>query len=289
MNGTLLVTLATSLLMAAPAFAQIDLSGEWAPVRAEDHTPNPNVLPGDYVGLPINDAARMRADTWSASQWTLPEWQCRPHPVGYITRGPSDLRISKEVDAVTRETTSFRVEWLRSIVHAVYLDGRPRPSKYAAHTWGGFSTGEWMGNTLKITTTHVKDGYIRRSGVHRSDKATLIQYLTRRGDILTWTIITYDPVYLSEPLIRTTEYRLALTQQIPAYPCTVVTEVERPKGVVPHDLPGMNTQLTAYASYYKVPYEASKGGAETMYPEYQKTLKQMMAAGQSSAQRSVAP
>ena len=58
------------LLGAAPAFAQIDFSGEWAPIRAEDHTPNPNVLPGDYVGLPISDAARMRADTWSASQWT---------------------------------------------------------------------------------------------------------------------------------------------------------------------------------------------------------------------------
>jgi hypothetical protein len=142
-----------------------------------------------------------------------------------------------------------------------------------------------MGNTLKITTTHVKDGYIRRSGVHRSDKATLVQYLTRRGDVLTWTIITYDPVYLSEPLIRTSEYRLALTQQIPAYPCTVVTEVERPKGVVPHELPGANEELTAYADYYKIPYEASKGGAETMYPEYQKKLRQLIAAGQSTAKR----
>ena len=46
MNGTLLATLMISLLMAGPAFAQIDLSGEWAPIRAEDHTPNPNVLPG---------------------------------------------------------------------------------------------------------------------------------------------------------------------------------------------------------------------------------------------------
>ena len=166
----------------------------------------------------------------------------------------------------------------------VYLDGRPRPSKYASHTWSGFSTGEWIGNTLKITTTHVKDGYIRRSVLYRSDKATLIQYLTSRSDILTWTIITYDPVYLTEPLIRTKEYRLTPTQQIPPYPCTVVTEVERPKGVVPHYLPGTNQELTAYANYYKIPYEASKGGAETMYPEYQKKLKQMTATVRSSSQ-----
>ena len=84
--------------------------------------------------------------------------------------------------------------------------------------------------TLKIKTTHVKESYIRRSGVFRSDRATLTHFLTRRGDILTWVTITYDPVYLSEPLIRSTEYRLALNQLVPPYPCTVVAEVDRPRG-----------------------------------------------------------
>src|ERR1051325_239694 len=78
-RSRIVILLFLLLLVCVPAFAQIDFSGEWAPIRAEDHTPNPNVLPGDYVGLPINANARMRADTWSASQWTLPEWQCRPH------------------------------------------------------------------------------------------------------------------------------------------------------------------------------------------------------------------
>ena len=59
MKNVLLVV----LLAAAPAFGQIDFSGEWAPIRAEDHTPNPNVLPGDYVGLPISDAARTASAT----------------------------------------------------------------------------------------------------------------------------------------------------------------------------------------------------------------------------------
>ena len=266
------------LTAAAPAFAQVDFSGEWTPIRAEDHTPNPNVLPGDYVGLPINDAARMRADSWSASDWTLPEWQCRPHPAGYITRGPSQLSITKTMDPVTRQVTSFNLEWLRSVSHPVYMDGRPHPSKYAARSWGGFSTGEWVGDTLKITTTHVKESYIRRSGVFRSDKATLTQFLTRRGDILTWVVITRDPVYLTEPLIRSTEYRLALNQQVPPYPCTVVAEVDRPRGVVPHWLPGQNSGLGDYAKHYKIPFEASRGGAEQMYPEYLPKLRQMMAA-----------
>jgi hypothetical protein len=260
-----------------PAFAQVDFSGEWAPIRAEDHTPNPNVMPGDYVGLPITDEARIRADSWSASDWTLPEWQCRPHPAGYITRGPSNLRIEKQLDPVSRQIQSFNMEWLRSTQAVFYMDGRPHPSVLAPHSWQGFSTGEWVGDTLKVTTTHVKEGYIRRSGVFRSDKASLTQFLTLRGDILTWVIITYDPMVLTEPLIRSTEYRRDVRQQIPAYPCTVVAEIDRPRGIVPFWLPGQNTGVGDYAKYYKIPFEASRGGAEQMYPEYLPKLRQMMA------------
>jgi hypothetical protein len=271
------------LAAAVPASAQVDLSGEWTPIRAEDHTPNPNVLPGDYVGLPMNDESRMRADSWSASDWTLPEWQCRPHPAGYITRGPSQLSITKDVDPVTRQVTSYNLEWLRSVQHVVYMDGRPHPSQYAPRSWGGFSTAEWVGDTLKISTTHVKESYIRRSGVFRSDKARLTQFLTRRGDILTWVVITHDPVYLSEPLIRSSEYRLAPRQVLPPYPCTVVAEVDRPRGVVPHWLPGEDGGQADYGKYYKLPFEATRGGAEQMYPEYLPKLKQLMSTWKPAA------
>ena len=60
--------------------AQILLVGEWSPQFHEDQPerlPGPDL--GDYLGLPVNAAARMRADTWEASLLTLPEWQCRPH------------------------------------------------------------------------------------------------------------------------------------------------------------------------------------------------------------------
>src|SRR5438309_685802 len=66
---------------AVPAFAQINLSGVWSNRLHED---NPDRLPGpelgDYAGLPINAADRMRALTWDASLITLPEYQCRVHP-----------------------------------------------------------------------------------------------------------------------------------------------------------------------------------------------------------------
>jgi len=76
MTGLLL-----AVALAIPAAAQLDPSGEWAPLFHEDQPeriPGPEI--GDYLGLPINDAARLRADTWDASLLTLPEHQCKPHP-----------------------------------------------------------------------------------------------------------------------------------------------------------------------------------------------------------------
>ena len=57
-------TLGLVLLMVAapaPARAQIDMNGVWAPIFHEDQperVPGPDI--GDYAGLPINDALRLR-------------------------------------------------------------------------------------------------------------------------------------------------------------------------------------------------------------------------------------
>src|SRR6478609_10435224 len=86
-------------LMAIPASAQMDLSGEWAPLFHEDQPeriPGPDI--GDYLGLPINEGARLHGDSWDASILTLPEHQCKPHPADYSPRGPANLRIWRDID-----------------------------------------------------------------------------------------------------------------------------------------------------------------------------------------------
>src|ERR1039457_463447 len=97
-------TLAAALLLtgvaSVSAFAQgVDLAGEWAPVFHADQPergPGPDI--GDYLGIPLTDAARLRADTWDASLLTLPEHQCKPHPSDYGMRGPANTRWWKDVD-----------------------------------------------------------------------------------------------------------------------------------------------------------------------------------------------
>ena len=86
---------AAVLAAARPAFAQMDFSGEWAPVQDEDNTGNPYV--GEFLGIPMSRAGSLRAQAWNASLYTLPEWQCRPHTAPNIS--PRFRRFSSSVIA----------------------------------------------------------------------------------------------------------------------------------------------------------------------------------------------
>ena len=110
---------------------------------------------------------------------------------------------------------------------AIYMDGRARPSAYAQHSWQGFSTGEWDGDMLKVTTTHLKEGWLRRNGVPRSEKATLIEYFIRHGEYLTLVTIVKDPVYLTEPFVRTSNWVTDAGFQLSPFSCIPTVEIER--------------------------------------------------------------
>jgi hypothetical protein len=160
------------------------------------------------------------------------------------------------------------------------MDGRPHPPEWAAHTWAGFSTGKFEGDMLTVTTTHIKQGWVRRNGLPESDKATLSEHFVRHGNILTHISIVTDPVYLTEPLIKTQNFvlneRLQTGPGAWLWPCEYVDEVSgRPQGVVPNYLVGKNTNVKEFLDRYHLPLDAAMGGAKTMYPEYQKELEKL--------------
>jgi hypothetical protein len=271
------------LCTVSTADAQTDLSGEWVVVPTQANVASPEI--GEYVGLPLNEEARRRAEIWNPAIESLPEWQCRPPSGASIKLGPSSLRIRKEIDPTSREIVAFEAEWLRSASVPIYLDGRPHPPEYARHTWGGFSTATWLGDALKINTTHLKEGYYRSNGVPQSDRATLTEYLMRRRfrgqDYLTWVVIADDPVYLTEPLVRSGQYRLDLTRTLSAYPCSIVREAGGVEQAVPSYFPGTNDQIHNFAESYALPPRVESDGAATMYPEYRDVLMQWRARGGS--------
>jgi len=266
-----------------PAFAQVDLSGVWGQRQHEDQQERgPGGELGDYLGIPLNDAARLRADSWDAALYGLAEWQCRPHGADVMWRSVHPLRVTKDIDPVTGETIAYHFNFDDLLDRVIYLDGRPHPPEEAAHTWAGFSTGKWEGDVLTITTTHLKEYILRRDGVPRSDLATMTEHIMRHGDFLTIFQIVKDPVYLTEPWILSTDFQFDPRANTTPELCEIEEETDHPKGWVPHRLPGTTTDAEEFAKKHNLSVDAVRGGAETMYPEYRKTLKP--AAGTLGAQ-----
>jgi hypothetical protein len=261
------VILVACAFLASPAVAQVDLSGTWSQPPTPDNSTDPYI--GDYTGLPINDAARLRADTWSAEKWTQEEHQCEPHPADYAPRAPGGMRIWPDADPLTQAVLAWHITmyWMNA-QRTIYMNGSEPPPPYAAYTWEGFSTGKWEGDKLKVTTIHLKEGWLRRNGLPRSEKASLIEYFIRHGDFLTIVSIVKDPVYLTEPLVRTEHWVLNPGYSLTPSICIPRHEIDHPKGWVAHHLPGTNEWLTEFSRAYGIPIEAARGGAETMYPEY---------------------
>jgi hypothetical protein len=277
----LIRALAVLALLAVPrvALAQIDMTGVWQPRYDEDQ---PERLPGpelgDYGGLPISDAARQFAETWDPSRITLPEEQCRVHVSPYIYRGPTNLRIFEEKDPKTQQLIAIK-HYISTYeqTRTIYMDGRQHPGPNAAHTWMGFSTGHYEGDMLVVETDHIKQGWVRRNGLPMSDQAHMTEYFVRNGDVMTQTVILSDPVYLTEPLVKTNDY-VRSPRELPAqtwlWVCEPVVEVPRPPGEVPAYMPGENPYLDEYARRHQIPMIGVLGGAQTMYPEFEKVLEQ---------------
>jgi hypothetical protein len=285
--ASLLLACGATLVINSPAFAQFNLSGDWSPLVHEDQPergPGPEL--GDYLGLPITDGARLHADSWDASRLTLREHQCKVHVSTYIYRGPMQVRIWEEKDPNTQTLVAIK-HYISTYEQSrtIWMDGRPHPPAYAPHTWQGFSTGKWDGDVLTVYTTHIKSEWIRRNGIPNSELSTMVEHFVRHGNIMTHVSIVTDPVYLTEPLVKSTDFRFNERPQGGwLWPCEYVDEVANlERGAVPHYLPGKSPFEGEFARKYGIPVEATRGGAETMYPEYMQKIKSMPAPATKSA------
>ena len=84
---------------------------------------------GDYMGIPINAAARLRGDSYDADRISVaPEYQCRPHGGDYSMRGLSNMRIGAILDPVTqRWSPGTPACGFQEMERTIWMDGRPHP------------------------------------------------------------------------------------------------------------------------------------------------------------------
>jgi glyoxylase-like metal-dependent hydrolase (beta-lactamase superfamily II) len=289
MKTLLCICAALWFLTASTAFAQMELSGEWAGKYHEDQTDRiPGDVQGDFSGVPLNDAARMYAESYDVRRVVLLEHQCAPYNLAHIFRGPMQFRIWEEKDPATQQIIAYN-EFLGTYqqFRKIWMDGRPHPPDYAPHTFMGFSTGEWHGDVLTVTTTHIKKEFYRRSGIPSSDLTTVVEHYIRHGNLLTHVMIATDPVYLSEPYVNSEEFVLMERgNQNWLYNCEYAMEVPTDKNKVPHFLPGKNPFMKDFANKFGLPFDAIWSGAESTYPEY---LLKIAAGNYNKTASSAAP
>ena len=271
-RATLILPLVLAgLLCSVPASAQVDFTGVWnGNTNAEDgpeRAAGPSLV--EFIGLPINDQARQWGLAYRPGRLSLPEHQCQVHVVHYIHRGPFGARIWEERDPVTHQLIAIHeaistYEQKRTI----WMDGRPHPSPNAPHTWMGFSTGVWEGNMLTVTTTHIKQGWHRRENIPSSDEVTIDRALGAERQRLD----AHQRHRGSDLPGRTADQERGLHAQRqsesfnPFWPCEYVEEGERPRGEVPHYLPGENPWVAEYAATHNLPQEVTLGGPSRCIP-----------------------
>ena len=266
---------------APPTVVRVDIAGEWAVTTNEDQPHRaPGAELGDYTGLPINDAARQKADHWDASILSQPERQAQAHPVQYHMRGPGpNLRIIKLLNPVTQVHFAYTMAGhFGRADRLIYVDGRNHPSDYSEHTWDGFSTGEWDADGhFNVVTTHMKYGVINRNGVPASPLAVLREQFSRHGLYMVSLFLVDDPIYVEEPLARSQTWTWAPEQNLEIGAAfEPVDELgDRPLGWVPHW--PLGTRPTEYGMMHNLPFAATRGGRESTYPEYMDKIKQLAA------------
>jgi hypothetical protein len=105
----------------------------------------------------------------------------------------------------------------------------------------------------------------------------MTMHMVRHGDLLTIRALMEDPVYLSEPYVRSRVWQLDPKGNLGngvSSPCEPIAELPRADAgnVMPHYLPGKNPFVNEVTEKHHIPPSAVLGGAETMYPEYRKKL-----------------
>lgn len=270
----------------APQTSGYDLSGDWTNAGNQADT-NAFSQIGDYTGIPLSEAGRIYSLTWSPSRMTGRQQQCAGYDPTRLLHGGGNYRFWEDRDPFTQRLIDIKMYGqITEGTRTIWMDGRPHPPPYAAHTFLGFSTGKYDGGVLTVYTTHLKRNWIRTNGVAFSSEATLVEHFIRHGDRITYVTVITDPVYLTEPLLRSTDMRrIPRDPEAWLYACDDGEQViGRPVDQVPSLPFGKNPDMREYLDQHKMQMLPALGGAATLYPEFAAKLKDPSAEALAQAE-----
>src|SRR6476620_1379495 len=161
----------------AKAAAPIDITGYWVSVVTEDWRYR-MVMPtkGDYQGVPMTPDARKIADTWDPAKEEASGDLCKSYGAPAILRVPGRLHTTWQDDQTLRMDTDAGKQ-----TRTFHFGGWKAPA--GPHTIQGDSVAEWEGGgrgatdgSMKVTTTNLKAGFLRKNGVPYSESTTVAEY-----------------------------------------------------------------------------------------------------------------
>jgi hypothetical protein len=216
----------------ARAAAPFDPTGYWSSLITQNW--RLRMVPpgkGDYIGIPISAAGKRAADAWDQAKDEAAGNQCKAYGAPGLMNLPTHLHITWQDDNTLRVETDYGTQ--TRTLHFAPPQGRGAPSESRGgsrtlpeprkRSWQGNSVAVWASRRggrggspsaryLRVTTTDLLSGYLRKNGVPYSENASLLEYADlfkepNGAALIVWTAVVDDPVNLETPYIISSQFK----------------------------------------------------------------------------------
>jgi len=212
------------------ASAPVDFTGVWTPLITEDWRVR-MVTPkkGDYESVPISPAGRKVADGWDPAKDEGAGEQCKAYGAPAVMRMAGRVRFTWENDNTLKVETEAGTQTRRLQFGTSAVKGESSLQGYSAANWenlGGGRGNQPRTGTLKVVTTSLRPGYLRKNGVPYSANAVMTEWydvvaLSSSDPLLVINTEIVDPENLTQPFVTSTHFKkLPNAATFTPEPCT---------------------------------------------------------------------
>jgi hypothetical protein len=217
----------------AKAASPIDLTGYWVSQIVDEWRFRVTPQKGDMAYLPLNAEARKMAMAWDPDKDTADGDQCKAYGAVGVMQRPGRLHV------FWKDENTLQIDADSGTQTRLLHFGPPASAPSGDATWQGYSAAQWQvrgralldlggigfvpgggppapargqGGSLKVVTTKMRPGYIRKNGVPYSGNAVLTEYMNiltgEQGDVyMAVTASVEDAAYLNQPFLRTYTFK----------------------------------------------------------------------------------
>ena len=195
--------------------AAVDLTGYWVSVIVEDWkwrmvTPKKGI----FEGIPLNAEGRKAGESWDPARDEAAGQQCKAYGAANIMRLPGRLHITWEDANTLKIETDAGTQTRQFRFGAAPPAGEPTLQGRSIASWApapGRGRGPRPGGSLKVVTTNLTPGYVRKNGAPHSGSAIVTEYydvntLPNGDQWMTVTTKVEDPQYFVRHYLTTSDF-----------------------------------------------------------------------------------